>query len=173
MQHIGDAVRYRHLHLISLPLDVLDEKPACDAEWLTRLAWDADRAGWEKVAQLFAAVYVHSQSFHHNYAGYVSAVTGTDVYMWTIGTPPSWNDTGSAVSFSKLDMFRLGPDQGNECYYDLHASAMQLAFPGKDGLVPAIELSKHTKRSVGNVVETVLGMCAALYNDYLVLSIGK
>ena len=88
MNVIGDAVKYRHMHLISLPLDVLAEQPACDAEWLCRLAGSADRTGWDKVVQHLAAVYVHCQSFRQ-YGGYVSAMTGTGIYTWTIGTPPS------------------------------------------------------------------------------------
>ena len=50
---------------------------------------------------------------------------------------------------------------------------MQLAFHGKVGLVRAEDSSTNAKGSAGNVVETVLGMCAALRNDHLTLSIAK
>ena len=70
-------------------------------------------------------------------------------------------------------MERRGVDQGNECYYHFHAEAMQLAFPGKQGLVPAQDASTNTIRAVGNVVETILGLCTALVNDCIIFSAPK
>ena len=118
-------------------------------------------------------LYMHIASRLCGAGGYISALTSVGWYTWTIGTPPSWTDIGGKLSFSKLDASRTGVDQGNYCYYDLHAAAMQLAFPGRDGLVPPIDSSNNTKRSAGNVVETILGICTALFNDYLIFSVGK
>ena len=100
-------------------------------------------------------------------------MTGAGWYTWTIGTPPSWADIRGKLSFSKLDANRTGEDQGNQCYYELHAAAMQLALPGRQGLVPPIDTSSNTARSVGNVVEAILGICTALDHDYLIFSAAK
>ena len=169
---IGDSVKYCHMHLISLPQKVVAERPAACEEWLLRLYGAADRTGWERVVQHLAAVYAHCQPFMQS-GGYISAMTGAGWYTWTIGMPPSWRDTKGKLSFSKLDASRTGEDQGNHCYYELHAAAMQLAFPGRQGLVPPIDSSSNTARSDGNVVETVIGICTALFNDYLIFSAAK
>jgi hypothetical protein len=50
---------------------------------------------------------------------------------------------------------------------------MQLAFLGKDGLARPEGSSKKAMCSAGNVVETVLGMCAALRNDHITLSVAR
>ena len=80
MQLVGDAVNCRHLRLTSLPLAVLAGQPPCDEEWLCRLAAAEDGAAYGKVAQLFAAVYAHSQTFAHVYYGQVSASTQAGIY---------------------------------------------------------------------------------------------
>ena len=100
-------------------------------------------------------------------------MTASGWYQWNIGQPPSWQDVSGKTSFSKLDMSRSGDDQGNACYYHFHAAAKQLAFPGRMGRVPAIDASKKTVRSVGNVVETVLGLCTALLYECLIFSAPK
>ena len=169
---VGDVVKYRHLHIIGLPQNVRAEQPAARSDWLLRLHTDADSANWDAACQHLAAVYVQSQVFSQ-LGGYISALTASGWHQWTIGTPPSWHGISGKTSFSKLDMSRTGDDQGNACYYYFHAAAMQLAFPGRVGLVPAIDASTNTPRSVGNVVETVLGICTALVNDCIILSAPK
>ena len=105
MHLVGDAVGYRHLRLISLFLAVLAEPAPRDEAWLSRLA-TAGGLLYERIVQLRAAVYAHSQVFAHVMHGQVSASTHTGMYRWAMGAPPDWVDAASATSFSKLDIFR-------------------------------------------------------------------
>ena len=169
---IGDTAKYCYLHIIGLPANVRAEAPTVRDDWLLRLQLAEDRSGWQTACQHLAAVYVQCQEFA-KLGGCISAMTDPGWYQWYIGTPPNWHTVGGKTSFSKLDMERRGVDQGNECYYHFHAEAMQLAFPGKQGLVPAQDASANTIRAVGNVVETILGLCTALVNDCIILSAPK
>ena len=65
----------------------------------------------------------------------VIASNEAGIYRWSIGQPPDWKELGNYTSFSHVDMYRLGLDQGNRGYYELQRTAMEFAFPGQAGLV--------------------------------------
>ena len=93
---------------------------------------------------------------------------GAGLYQRGAGKPPGWSRTSTKVLSSKLEMERRGLDQGNTSYYQLHAAAIERAFPGQTGLV-RIEESGYTKAMVseGN------GVDVAMRNDHVALVAGE